>query len=118
MESGLVPVVTANFRAGLTRESSEDTGNNQPFWDMPGVDEFIQDDGAVRQAIDTWNLTYDTSYLEGNHTIQGGFNFRHIENNLVSFDAVVPGTYWSDANLTGNDLGTAQSPALLRALGA
>ena len=31
---------------------------------------------------------------------------------------MVPGTYWSDANLTGNDLGTAQSPALLRALGA
>ena len=111
------PVVTANFRVGLTRESSEDTGNNQPFWDMPGVDEFIQDDGAIRQVIDTWNLTYDTSYLEGNHTIQGGFNFRNIENSLVSFDAVVPGTYWSDANLTGNDLGTAQSPALLRALG-
>ncbi len=111
------PTLTGNFRAGLTRESREDTGNNVAFWNLPNVSELIQDDGAVRQSIDTWNLTYDLSYLSGSHTIQGGFNFRNIQNHLVSFDDVVPGTFSSGANLTGNDLGTAQNPALLRALG-
>ena len=112
------PKLTGSFRAGLTRESIEDTGNNVPFWNMPNISELVQDDGALRQSIDTWNLTYDASYLAGNHTIQAGLNFRNIENHLVSFDDVTPGTFTSGANLTGNDIGTSQSPGLLRALGA
>ncbi len=112
------PTVNNNFTAGLTRETFESTGNNRSFYNVPLFSEPFQDDGAVRQAIDTWNLVENLSWINGDHNIQVGGNFRYITNNFNSFDLVDPPQYGGGANLTGNDVGVESSPGLLRALGA
>ncbi|MBI4471243.1 MAG: carboxypeptidase regulatory-like domain-containing protein, partial [Acidobacteria bacterium] len=111
------PTLNSNLTAGLTRESFEDTGNNQPFYNIPLFSEFIQTAGAERQAIDTWNIAENLSWLKGNHNVQAGGNFRYIDNFLRSFDAVQAGTFSAAANLTANNIGTSSSPGLRRALG-
>ncbi len=111
------PAVNSNFTVGLTRESFESTGNNRSFYDVPLFSEPFQAQGAVQQAIDTWNIVQNLSWINGDHNIQVGGNFRYITNYFNSFDLVDPPQYGGEANLTGNDIGVESSPGLARALG-
>ena len=112
------PTVNSNFTAGLTREAFESTGNNRSYYGSPSFSEPFQTQGAVQQAIDTWNIVENLSWINGDHNIQIGGNFRFITNNFNSFDLVDPPVYGGGASVTGNDVGVESNPGLQRALGA
>ena len=111
------PAVNSNLTVGLTRESFESTGVSQPSWTYGLFDEPFQTDGADAQAIDTWNIVENFSWLKGNHNIQFGANVRRLRNHRLSFDDVRLPRYSGSANLTANNIGVASSPGLARAVG-
>lgn len=75
-----------NFRAGLTRQSTETTSDT----DLSAISfrfvysPFLYQRGISRQTP-VFNITDDVSYIRGNHAIQFGANLRFIRNNRTSF---------------------------------
>jgi hypothetical protein len=107
----------SNFSFGLTRESFEDTGVQSATYAPPRLSKLIQTTGASRQAIDTWNFVETLSWVKGNHVVKASANYRFIDNLLRSSEIAAPPTYSGPANLTGNGIGSSNSPGLRRALG-
>jgi Carboxypeptidase regulatory-like domain len=116
--SVLTSSLNNNFSFGLTREAFEDTGNQAATYAAPVISNLNQTTAASRQAINTWNIVENLSWRRGEHTIEAGVNYRFIDNFLRAFDVVGLPTYSGAANITGNGIGGAASPGLLRALGA
>jgi len=111
------PAINSTFNVGLTRESFEDTGNQQPYFGPNAYSNLLQTTGASRQFINTWNFVENLSWIKGSHNIQFGANYRFVDNNLISFDAVSPQVFTNPSNLTGNEIGVSSMPGLRRALG-
>jgi len=111
------PTINNNFTFGLTRDANETTGSARESY-SPLVSNVFQTTGGAIQAINTWNLVDQLSWIKGRHNFQMGTNVRFIKNNINSFAAVLLGSYGAAANLAANNIGVASSPGLLRALGA
>ena len=102
-----------NLSFGLTREAFEDTGNQVSSYVPPGFSNLQQTTAASNQAINTWDLVESLSWSKDRHTIEAGANYRFIDNSLSSYNVVTLPTYSGAANITGNGIGTANSPGLV-----
>ncbi|MBI4474052.1 MAG: carboxypeptidase regulatory-like domain-containing protein, partial [Acidobacteria bacterium] len=112
----ITPTLNSNLTGGLTREAFEVTGLAVESY-SPLFTNLVQTGGSSKQAINTWNIVEQLSWVKGKHNLQGGFNIRLIDNNVNSFAAVQLPNYGNAANLTGNNIGVASSPGLRRAVG-
>jgi len=110
-------ILNNSLSFGLTREAFEDTGNRVSSYVPPGFSNLQQTTAASNQAINTWDIVESLSWTKSRHTIEAGANYRYIDNFLRSYNVAGLPTYSGAANVTGNGIGTANSPGLVRALG-
>ncbi len=90
-----------NFRYGLTRQQSSNTGpNQQRYVNFRGIDEPILFGDYLAQQIPVQNFINDTTWTKGKHTFQFGGNWRLITNerasNAQSFWGAVTNVYWTE----------------------
>src|SRR5262249_7276974 len=111
------PRVNNHVTGGLTRESTETTGHNVSLWSPNVASISYANTASSRQAIDTWSVSDNASWIAGRHSFEGGFAFRYISNYSNSFDAVQLPTFTGPTDQTGNEIDIKSSPGLLRAVG-
>lgn len=74
------------FRAGLTRQAFEFTGDsNENAVSFRFVYSPLAFSRAIKRTTPVFNITDDVSYVLSNHTVQFGANLRFIRNNRTSF---------------------------------
>jgi hypothetical protein len=112
------PRVNNHVTGGLTRESTETSGHNVSLWTPNVAAISYANTAASRQAIDTWSVSDNVSWIAGRHSFEGGFAFRYISNYSNSFEAVQLPTFTGPTDQTGNEIDIKSSPGLLRAVGA
>lgn len=108
LNSVISPTMNNVFTAGLTRESTSQTGSASVSWGF-GPDRLFQTRGANWRAINTWNFVDNLSVVKGVHTWQLGANFNFIFNDFKSYGTAAPGTFTNAVNefagdTTGNTL--------------
>jgi len=109
------PELTNTATLGLTRESTQRTGTPISVWVPNGLTSTYTNTNPAAQAINTWNLIDNLTWIRGAHTVQGGLNVRYI-NNAFDLAARLP-AYAGPAIETAGNVGGATSPGLRRALG-
>jgi hypothetical protein len=117
LNSVLSPTLNNNFTAGLTRQGGNITGTAAVSYAL-GPQSLFQTAGAQRRAIDTWNFVDNLSWVRGTHNWTVGANINFINNNLVSYNQVSPGSFTSAANYTTGDFAGAGATTLGGPLGS
>jgi hypothetical protein len=81
----LSPSVINIFRYGYTRLGIAQSGTAGDSLTFDGLATFQNFNRAFNRIIPTHNIVNDTTWTKGTHTIQGGINFRLIQNDRNSY---------------------------------
>lgn len=82
----LSPTLTSNFTWGFTRQGIEQSGIVGDVLNVRSYDEpFGISPRAFGRKVPTHNFVEDLTWIKGNHTFQGGVNFRFVENDRFDF---------------------------------
>lgn len=79
------PSLVNVFNFGYTRLGIATTGSNQPSLQFDGITPFTNFTRGVGRIIPTTNFVDDITWTKKTHTIQGGINFRMIQNDRTAY---------------------------------
>jgi hypothetical protein len=103
---GLTSLLSSNvtnvFRYGLTRQGGDRAGaSSEATFGFRGIDYFNADTYSTSRIVPTHNITNDTTWARGDHSIQFGANLRFIRFHSVSLDNSFPLTRSNSSWLEG-----------------
>jgi hypothetical protein len=103
---GLTSLLTANvtnvLRYGLSRQGGDQAGAlSGPVFGFRGIDFIDADTYSSSRIVPTHNITNDTTWTRGDHTIQFGTNLRFIRFHSTSFETSFPYTRSNSSWLDG-----------------
>lgn len=97
----LTPALVNVFSYGYTRLGITQSGTSGPALSFDGISAFQNFTRGFGRFIPTTNLVNDLTWMKSAHTIQGGINFRLVQNDRNSFANSFPSYSFSRNTLRG-----------------
>ena len=86
----LKPTLTNSASLSLTRQGLEQSGAIGPRTTFSGLSDQINYTRGNGRILPVWQVMDDLTWMKGNHTIQGGINFRFVTNDRFNFAPSFP----------------------------
>jgi len=97
----LSPSLVNVFSYGFTRLGIAQSGVGGPSLSFDGLSSDLNYTRGFGRFIPTTNLVNDLTWTKGTHTVQGGINFRFIQNDRTSYANSFPSYSYSRNTLRG-----------------